>query len=166
MRRLLASRSVTMILAVVVFAMAVPAMAADPIIGSWKTNVAKSKFSPLLLAALKRAPKERTEVYREIEGDQIEMAATEIGTDGSPQSGKLVWPRQGGTARGALREGPVFVEVLTDPGNWYVAILMDGKQTALLHKTISKDGRTMRQTTKGTTPDGKTFEQIEVFDRQ
>jgi hypothetical protein len=50
-------------------AAAVGARGADPIIGSWKLNIAKSTFPPTLQAG----PKEHTEVYREIEGDQIEL---------------------------------------------------------------------------------------------
>jgi hypothetical protein len=56
--------------------------AADPIIGTWKLNVIKSKAQAYV--------KERTEMYREIEGDQIEFADSEIRPDGclQPQADK------------------------------------------------------------------------------
>lgn len=63
-------------------------------------------------------------------------------------------------------EGTSWVETLIDPGNWYVTRLQNSKQVALVHKTFSKDGKTMRQTTKGTDDQGKPYEQVKVFDRQ
>jgi hypothetical protein len=160
--------SITMTLAQVL-TMAVPAMAADPIIGTWKLNVAKSKFSPAMQAITKRPPpKEYTEVYREIEGDQIEFTTHEILADGSSRSGHLIWPRQGGTVKvlqGGV-EGLTYVETLIGPGDWYVTALQDGKQFGIRHKTLSKDGKTKRETITGTDSAGKPFEQIEVFDRQ
>ena len=65
-------------------------LAVDPVIGSWKLNIAQSKFSPRLLAAQRlAAPKERTEVYREIEAHRIELTSTEIRIDGSSGGGNL-----------------------------------------------------------------------------
>jgi hypothetical protein len=152
-----------------VLSMAVPAIAADPIIGTWKLNVAKSKFSPVLQAITKRPPpKEYTEVYWEIEGDQIEFTNNEILPDGSSRSGHLIWPRQGGSVKvlqGGV-EGLTYVETLVGPGDWYVTALQNGKQFGVRHKTLSKDGKTKRETISGTDAEGRPFEQIEVFDRQ
>jgi hypothetical protein len=64
-------------------------------------------------------------------------------------------------------EGVSDVEVLIGPGDWYlIALLKDGKQVGVRHETVSKDGKTMRSTVTGTLPDGKPFEQAEVYDRQ
>ena len=52
----------SMTILALVLAMAVAAMAADPAEGTWKLNVAKSKF-PLSQQA---TPKEQTVVYREL----------------------------------------------------------------------------------------------------
>jgi hypothetical protein len=53
------------------------------------------------------------------------------------------------------------------PGEWLVTYLLQGgKQVATMHKVISKDGKTMRQTIRGFDTDGKPFEQLQVFDRQ
>ena len=49
--------------------------AADPIIGTWKLNISKSKFSPIVLAMKNQpSPKEETEVYREVDTDWIEFS--------------------------------------------------------------------------------------------
>ena len=68
------------VLFLVVFAMVGSLWAADPIIGTWKLNVEESKFSPIL-KDIQPPPKERTEVYREIEGDLIEFSSTTIAQD-------------------------------------------------------------------------------------
>src|SRR5579863_1685521 len=118
--------------------MAGPASAADPIIGTWKLNLAQSKFSPAMEAITKRPPpKEYTEVYREIEGDQIEFTSNTILSDGSSRKGHLIWPRQGGTVKvvdGGV-EGLTYVETLIGPGEWYVTALQNGKQFGIRHKT-------------------------------
>src|SRR5579862_2075608 len=134
-RSLVVSITITFALALTV---AGPASAADPIIGTWKLNIAKSKFSPAMQAITKRPPpKEYTEVYREIEGDQIEYTMNEILQDGSSRSGHLIWPRQGGTVnvlQGGV-EGLTYVETLVGPGDWYVTALRKGEQFGIRHKT-------------------------------
>jgi hypothetical protein len=145
-----------------VFSLAGSLWAADPIIGTWKLNIVKSTFSPVALALQgQKSPKETTEVYRE-EGDLIEMS------DGLPNSDKWTWSRQGGvvTRKPPVGQGIVYVETLITPGHWIATILIDGKQAAIYHKVIDKDGKTMRQTFKGVDPDGKPFEQIQVYDKQ
>jgi hypothetical protein len=53
---------------------------ADPIIGTWKLNVAKSSFSPVVQAAFKVAQlKERTEIYRELDGGRMEWESPLVG---------------------------------------------------------------------------------------
>jgi hypothetical protein len=148
-----------------VFALAGSLWAADPIIGTWKLNVAKSKFAP----NQQKIPKSGTEVYREVEGDQIELTITRTAADGSSVLSKFACPAQGGAAK-TLQGGPeqatAFVETLIEPGNWYVTAMQNGKQVSWAHKTISKDGKTMTQTWKNMDAQGKPIVDIEVFDRQ
>jgi hypothetical protein len=51
-----------------ILALATAAAAADPIIGSWKLNVAKSYF-----ADKQWIPKQKTVIYRELNPGQIEL---------------------------------------------------------------------------------------------
>ncbi len=166
MRQNLLAVFTTMIL---VLALATVAMAADPIIGTWKLNIAKSSFSPILQAALKQStPKEGKEVYRAIEGNQIELTYTRTRTDGSSTLERLTWPAQGGALKNLLGgiEGESLIETAIGSGNWLVTNLHNGKQFATMHKVISKDGKTMTQTIRGVDDQGKPFKQIQVFDRQ
>ena len=153
-----------------VLALATVAMAADSIIGSWKLKVAISKISPSLQATWHwAASKGRMEVYKEIEGDQIEFTEKKCQIDGTPISLKNTFPKQGGILKEqqpSLTEGISFVETVTNPGNWYVTALQNGKQVELIHKTVRKDGKIMRQTIKGIDPKGKPYEGLLIYDKQ
>lgn len=137
--------------------------AADPIIGTWKLNLAESKFP-----ATEALPKERTEVYRELDVDQMEFIATGTDANGSPILFKGTWPQQGGNVKilEGGNEGISYVETLIEPGNWYVTVIQNGRQTGVIHKTISKDGKRMRQTYRSTDARGNPFERLSLYDRQ
>jgi hypothetical protein len=140
------------------------AMAADPIVGTWKLDVSKSKLVPSL-----SPPKAQTEVYRELASGQIELELTTINNEGASTSVILSWPAGGGVVqdlRGGLPKGVTVVETLLEPGDWYVTFLMDGKQVMTMHKVISLDRQTMRQTIKGLDPQGRSVQQIQVLRRQ
>ena len=54
--------------------------ATDPLIGTWKLNVSKSKFPPA-----QPAPKELTETYREIKGGLIDFTYEAVRVDGTKE---------------------------------------------------------------------------------
>ena len=55
-----------------IFGLAGSLWAADPIIGTWKLNIEKSKFSSAKHPMLDLTdPKEQTEVYRELDSGRI-----------------------------------------------------------------------------------------------
>jgi hypothetical protein len=121
---------------------------------------------PIVLAVWKTGPpKEQIESYRHVDGNRIEMAQTRVSTDGSSNTYTLSWPVQGGTVLGETG-GTVMVETVIAPGDWVVTTLQDGKQLRTLHKVISRDGKTMTHTSRGTDPQGRPFENVTVFDRQ
>ena len=82
------------ILLLAVFGLAGSLWAADPIIGTWKLNIEKSKFPPN-----DTPPKEQTETYRELNGDQIELTWKNIDRDGSSSLTVMTYPIQGGAAK-------------------------------------------------------------------
>jgi len=137
--------------------------AADPIIGTWKTNFEKSSFP-----ADQQGIKEDTNTYREIDGNLIELSIKTINPDGSLYTALWTWPKQGGFAKvlsRTLDEGVIYVQTLIEPGHWCVNIMKDGKQIARYHKVVSKDGKTMRQTLIGS-KDGKPISIMKVLERQ
>ena len=136
--------------------------AADPIIGTWKLNLAESKNLSGLGVTI------QMEIYREVEDENIELAISGARADGSPLSYVIVFPRQGGQVRypQAVEEGRSEVETLIGPGNWMVTWMQNGKQVLLRNKLVSKDGKKMVQILKGVNAEGKLFEAIVVYDKQ
>jgi hypothetical protein len=120
-----------------------------------------------VLAAWKAGPpKEQIEIYRHVDSDRIEMTQTRVSADGSSNTYTVSWPAQGGMVREETG-GTVLVETLIAPGDWWVTTLQDGKQLRTLHKVISRDGKTMTQTSRGSEPSsGRLFENVTVFERQ
>ena len=146
-----------------VFGLAGSLYAADPSVGTWKLNIAKSKYAPSTEAAVK----EITVVIREI-GDQWEISYTGKRVDGSSISFKGTRPQQGGIGKNQppAEKGEVYVDTVVESGNWFLTVLQNGKQVSVTQCLISKDGKTMRQITKGTDAKGKSYQDVEVFDRQ
>jgi hypothetical protein len=152
------------ILILLIFSFPGTLWAADPIIGAWKTNIEKSS-----LPADQQGIKEDINAYREIEGDLIELSIKTINPDGSLYTALWTWPKQGGFAKCLSRtipEGLLYDEVLVESGHWIVSITQDGRQIALYHKIVSKDGKTMRQTWTGIDKAGKPLHMIKLFERQ
>ncbi len=138
--------------------------AADPIIGTWKTNLEKSSFP-----AEQQGIKEDINTYREIEGDLIELSIKTINPDGSLYTALWTWPKQGGFAKCLSREldeGVIYVQTWIEPGHWCVNIMKNGIQAARYHKIVSKDGQTMRQTLTGEDMEGKPVNIIKVLEKQ
>jgi hypothetical protein len=144
-------------LATVLFA--APAFAADPIVGTWKLNVAKSKFSP------GQEVKASTRVYTEANGVYtLEQKLT--GADGKETSyhvqysdGKEMKQDMGGPLD-ATRAKKV------DANTWNFELKKDGKVVGHVHRVVSADGKTLTVHNTGMMLSGVTGDQTLVFDKQ
>lgn len=148
-----------------VFGLAGSLWAADPIIGTWRLDTTESKIQPT-----PTSPQKATDTYRLIDGNQIEFTRRGVQGDGTPIYSRWVWPAQGGAAE-RLEPSPLpdetsYIELLIEPGYWYVTILQDGKQSLVMQKNISKDGKIMRITEKSRDEGGKLIEDLYVFEKQ
>lgn len=145
---------------------AVAARAAEPSLGTWKLNLAQSKFPPNQPGLA--APKQETVVKRAV-GDNFEVTITGIAADGSPMAAKITQPQQGGVIKfvqGGLPEGLSEVATVIGPGEFYVTQLQDGKQVQVEHIVVSKDGKTMRVNLHRIDAQGHASQAIEVWDKQ
>ena len=86
-------RYLTIILLFSVLSFSVTLRAADPIIGTWELNIAKSKYPPN-----EKPPRKLTETYREIDEGRIELIYEGIEEDGTIFLFKAAWPAEGGLA--------------------------------------------------------------------
>ena len=144
--------------------------AADPLIGTWKLNTAKSKYAP----DSQLSKKEYTIVVRDA-GDLFEVTETGIRNDGSPVAAKFMFPQKGGAlmppkeplkSQTPVPQGAYFVATVIEPGNFYNTHLQDGKQVRVVHVEVGKDGKTMRISIKGMDARGKPCEDLEFYERR
>jgi hypothetical protein len=148
-----------------VFLLAGSLFAVDPFVGTWKLNVAKSKFEGPM-----KPPKELTIVIQE-QGDQGFDIVTSVAADGSSISYKGTFPNTGGDVKlleggGGFPAGTagVLAKRKADSRTRDWTITLPSRMTRE-HDIVSKDGKTMQMTTKGTDAQGKPYETVEVFDR-
>jgi len=136
------------------------ALAADPVVGIWKLNVAKSKFSPG--AELTAG----TRVYTEVNGTYtLEQKLT--GKDGKETSNKVQY-REGEDMKQA---SPIAGADTThakkiDANTWDFDLKKDGKVVGHVHRVVSADGKSMTVLNSGTRLSGATGSDTLVFDRQ
>ena len=145
------------VLATVLFAG--PAFAADPIVGTWKLNVAKSKFSSgTELTAGSR-------VYSEADGlYTLDQKLT--GADGKERSGHAQY-RDGKDVKQAAG-GPADTTHATkiDANTWDFDLKKDGKVVGHVHRVVSADGKTLTVHNTGAKLSGATGDETLVFERQ
>lgn len=144
---------------IALLALATPLFAADPFVGTWKLDPAKSKYTA------GTAPKDITLVIEE-QGENYQVTATGSYQDGSPISVKYTVPKAGGA--GTAQEGPF--DALTSQRvsarvreNRYTK---NGKATVSRRIVVSKDGKILRITVKGADAQGKPIAGVDVFDKQ
>ena len=136
--------------------------AADSFSGTWKLNPAKSKYES------GPAPKETTVTVTE--GNGI-TDVTVAGTDGN---GKLIathmtHPTDGGPVRflaGGPTDGSTESVQQVNANTRHITVMQSGKAVRTEQITVSADGKTMRVVAKGTSSGGKSFTDLEVFEKQ
>jgi len=150
----------TMLVAVAVsFVGVTSGFAADPNMGTWKLNEAKSKFTP-------GAPKNRTVVY-EAAGDKVKVTVDGVDSKGMPLhsewTGKIDgkdYPVTGNPNADMRSYKRVNDETLTFTEK------KAGKVTTSGRVVVAADGKSRTVTTTGTDPQGQKFNTTTVYDKQ
>ena len=159
MHRLLKATALVMIV-IGAAAVILAAQGADPIIGTWELNVAKSKYTP------GPAPKSETRTYI-VAGPDIE--ASSKGVDGTGKPTAASWtvnydgkdhPETGNPNADtlSLKRVNAFSAEFTQK--------RAGKVVITGTRTISPDGKVMTITSKGTNARGQTINDVEVFEKR
>jgi len=141
------------------FLAGVVCLAADPQIGTWKLNESKSKITPGTL-------KNTQVVYSSTLG-QVKVKSDGIDANGKPihveWSGKLDgkdYPVTGDPNSDTRSYTKVNDRTLTTTNK------KNGEVTVTGEIVISSDGKTRTVTINGTTPKGKKFNNVAVYDKQ
>ena len=129
-----------------------PAYAADPIIGSWKLNVAKSKFIPG--AELTAG----TRVYTEAEGLYT--------MDRKVTSSRSQYREGKETKQPAGSPYDTSAAKKVDANTWDFALKKGGKTVNQVHRVVSADGKTLTSHSANAQRGGMSGEETLVFDKQ
>jgi len=128
--------------------------------GSWKLNVARSRFNP------GPPPREILRSYK-VEGDTITMTIDGTRGDGSIIAARARFKLNGNDARYSGTASMDTVSVTSvDARTWNVTAKNKGK---LLNQSIflvSPDGKTLTQTLKGRNFSGELVDDVLVYERQ
>lgn len=126
----------------------------DPAVGTWKLNVAKSKFSP------GPAPKDSTVTIAE--DNKVTVNGT--GADGKDINYSLT-PSEGTAVPVDGMEGTTMTQKKIND-HTFEHTWTTGNTVMHGRAVISADGKTMRYTMTGTRADGKKIHNVEVYEKQ
>jgi hypothetical protein len=130
----------------------------DSLLGTWKLNEAKSKFSP-------GATKNTTIIYAPA-GDQIKVT-----TDGTTGDGKPTHTEWVGKFDGKdypLNGDPSYTRSYKkiNDSTLELTVKKNGKVVTVGRAVVSPDGKTRTVNVKGTSSDGKKITYTSVYDKQ
>ena len=153
-------RNISTKLVISVAIAAVGAFAADNSIGTWKLNMEKSKFTP-------SAPVKSLSATREASDGGVKVTMTGERADGTPINGSY-------SAKFDGKDNPVtgapydMIAIKQVNANTFTfkAKNTGNKYTSAGRLVVSKSGKTMTQTSKGTSAEGKPFSYTFVYDKQ
>jgi len=155
------SRTLMSISAVIVwFAATSLVHAADPALGTWKLNVAKSKYSP------GPAPKSGNITF-EASGDAVKRTGEQVAADGKKSSLSYTAKMDGKfyPVTGADLYDEISIKKIDDH-NTEAAMKRGGKAAVSAKRNVSKDGKVMTITITGTNAKGEKINNVIVYDKQ
>jgi hypothetical protein len=156
------------LLAVVVVASVVvfggTAFAQDAHVGTWKQNPAKSKTTP---APTTPAPQSVTRTYEVFEGDGIKVTYVTVSAEAKRTTSGWSAHFDG---KDYPYTGSATVDTIAlkriDASTFEYTTKKAGKVTGTGRNAVSKDGKTMTTTSKGTNAQGQPTSGVVVWDKQ
>jgi len=147
-------------LAIALAVIAQPAHAADQVIGTWELNLAKSKYSP------GPAPKSQTRTY-EAAGAGVKFTAKGVDAEGKATLVEYTASYDGQDSPiGGHPDADTISLKRVDDLTADSTLKKAGKVVITTHRVISKDGKSMTLTSKGTNAKGQAIDNVVVFDRK
>lgn len=134
----------------------------SPLVGTWKLNVAKSKFDP------GPAPKSLTRTVA-AQGDGVKYTFEGVGADGKPLSYgfSVNFDGKDNPVSGSMPGGADTISAKRTDANHYVATTKKGGKVLGTAKVeVSKDGRTTTVESTGTNAAGVNTHDVQVYDKQ
>ncbi len=149
---------ITAVVTALSFAATVVCFAANPQMGTWKLNEAKSKLQPGM-------GKSMTVTYSE-QGDKIEVTVDGVDKDGKPTHSVWVgkWDGKPYQAKGNMPWDSAAYKVVNDYTN-DITTWKSGKVAWTGQITVAKNGKSRTVTVNGTDANGKKFTSKSVYDK-
>ena len=147
-----------MLASVVQFAQVAPA--GNPMLGTWKLDPAKSRFSP------GPAPKSQTAKLDAVDGgmkvvaDRIESEGTRTHFEWTAKFDGKDYPVKGDPGRDAVSVKKI------DDYTLEITNKKAGKVTSTIRAVYARDGKSRTETTTGTNPQGQKIENVTVWAKQ
>jgi len=144
-----------------VLALTAVVFAADNNVGTWKLNLAKSKYSP------GPAPKSQTLKIEAWGEDGVKYTADGVGADGKPTHAEFQAKYDG---KDYAFKGNPDADTLAykriDANTLEAALKMKGKPTITAKAMVSKDGKTRTVTQMGKNAQGQSIDITSVYEKQ
>ena len=136
------------------------AQSVDPFVGTWRLNVAKSKYTP------GPAPKSITSIY-EAAGKGYKVSVKNDSASGGFQYGyTTALDGKDSVLTGNNPNADVVTVTRIDARTLQVVSKKGGKVTITQRNVLSPDGKTRTVTTTGTDAQGQKVNNVAVFERQ
>ena len=149
--------------AVVAISVPVAAQAQDTWLGTWKLNLAKSKYDPATLA-----PKSQTVKQEAVAGGGMKATVDGVDALGKPihTENSTMFDGKASDIKGAPDANTTRVYKRIDNRTYEYVQSVGGKQTVTSRTVVAADGKTRTVTTTGKNTQGQTVHNVAVFDRQ
>ena len=136
------------------------AQGADPRVGTWQVNVAKSKYSP------GPAPKSQTlKIEAAGKGEKVTSETVSATGDKSVTEYTAEFDGKPHALKGSQLADMVTLKRV-DANTTERVDSKGGKTMTTYHRVVSKDGKTMTVTSKGTNAQGQATSNVIVFEKQ
>jgi hypothetical protein len=130
-----------------------------PGLGTWRLNVAQSKYSP------GPTPKSGTVTFTAV-GQGVKAVVDLVGTDGSKIHWEYTAPLDGKPAPVTGNpDGDMVMAKRTNPNTIETSYTLKGKPTTVNTRVASADGKTLTVTSTGTNAQGQKVNNHQVFEK-
>jgi hypothetical protein len=135
----------------------------NPLIGTWKTNLAKSTYNP-------GPPPRSLTLTFETEGQSQRLTIENINAQGNPVKVVVIRPNNDGDGKpypvvGVAAFDAEAIKTINDTTSWIIRTKA-GKVVTTIVSVMSADGKTFNDTITGINANGQPFYNFQVYDKQ
>jgi hypothetical protein len=160
-------KKITLVISLGLLVFVVPQFAAaqnELFVGTWKVNVAKSRYEPAA-----SAPRSETLRFDAV-GDRITVTLDGVNSQGlyhSESTGRFDGVDVPVQASPAPRQATVtYAFRRIDDRTWEIVIKINGQPRILVHNVVSADGKTMTGAWRAATTQGQQMSDVVIYEKQ